>query len=230
MWDLVAATRLVILLKLESNHWFSACMTLKLHGWSRKTIWYLFYATSSFVHNYKAPGNSNWSHSPEMLISCQNLRFLSHVTLQFDVRPWKIMGHIFYVTSSFVHHFVANDQYSLETLNSVENMRLIVPCGLEIWRMALEYNRVPLLCYFKLCVACHSHRWIKTRGTVRKRPNRTNIADFAARVPLQLYTDISSDNGNNSWYFMMTRSWEHSENLWQKERRTYGQADGLNHS
>ena len=33
--------------------------------------------------------------------------FLSHVTLQFDVWPWKTIGHLFYSTSSFVHHFIA---------------------------------------------------------------------------------------------------------------------------
>ena len=33
--------------------------------------------------------------------------FFSHVTLQFDVWPWKNIGHLFYATSSFVHHFVA---------------------------------------------------------------------------------------------------------------------------
>ena len=33
--------------------------------------------------------------------------FLSRVTLQFDVWPWKTIGHLWYATSSFVHHFVA---------------------------------------------------------------------------------------------------------------------------
>ena len=33
--------------------------------------------------------------------------FYSRVTLKFDGWPWKIIGHLFYATSSFVHHFVA---------------------------------------------------------------------------------------------------------------------------
>ena len=33
--------------------------------------------------------------------------FFGRVTLQFDLWPWKTIGHLFYVTSSFVHHFVA---------------------------------------------------------------------------------------------------------------------------
>ena len=40
--------------------------------------------------------------------------FFSRVTLQFDVRPWKTIGHLFYATSSFVHHFVAIGDFKLE--------------------------------------------------------------------------------------------------------------------
>ena len=40
--------------------------------------------------------------------------FFSRVTLQFDVWPWKTIGHLFYATSSFVHHFVAIGDFKLE--------------------------------------------------------------------------------------------------------------------
>ena len=40
--------------------------------------------------------------------------FFSCVTLQFDVWPWKTTGHLFYATSSFVHHFVAIGEFKLE--------------------------------------------------------------------------------------------------------------------
>ena len=40
--------------------------------------------------------------------------FFSRVTLQFDAWPWKTIGHLFYATSSFVHHFVAIDDFKLE--------------------------------------------------------------------------------------------------------------------
>ena len=36
------------------------------------------------------------------------------VTLQFDGWPWKTIGHLFYATSSFVHHFVAISEFKLE--------------------------------------------------------------------------------------------------------------------
>ena len=40
--------------------------------------------------------------------------FLSHVTLKLDRWPWKTIGHLFYATSSFVHHFVATGEFKLE--------------------------------------------------------------------------------------------------------------------
>ena len=40
--------------------------------------------------------------------------FFSRVTLQFDVWPWKTIGHLFYATASFVHHFVAIGDSKLE--------------------------------------------------------------------------------------------------------------------
>ena len=40
--------------------------------------------------------------------------FLSRMTLKFDDWPWKTIGHLFYGTSSFMHHFVAIGEFKLE--------------------------------------------------------------------------------------------------------------------
>ena len=40
--------------------------------------------------------------------------FKSRVTLQFDVWPWKLIGHLFYASSSFISHFVAIGEFKLE--------------------------------------------------------------------------------------------------------------------
>ena len=40
--------------------------------------------------------------------------FFSRVTSKFDVWPWKTTGHLFYATSSFVHHFIAIGEFKLE--------------------------------------------------------------------------------------------------------------------
>ena len=40
--------------------------------------------------------------------------FYSRVTLKFDVWPWKTIGHLYYATSSSMHHFVAIGEFKLE--------------------------------------------------------------------------------------------------------------------
>ena len=47
--DLITATDLVILLKLDSNRQYFAHVTLKFGGWPRKLIRHVFYTASSFV-------------------------------------------------------------------------------------------------------------------------------------------------------------------------------------
>ena len=41
-------------------------------------------------------------------------KFLSRATLKFNGWPWKTIGHLFYTTLSFVHHFKAVSQFNLE--------------------------------------------------------------------------------------------------------------------
>ena len=68
--------------------------------------------------------------------------------------------------------------YSPETPNLGQNQWCFVPCDLEIWQMTLENDRASLLCCFKLCATFHSHWWIQTGVTVRKRPFWVNFDDF----------------------------------------------------
>ena len=49
--DLIAATGLVILLKLDSNHRFFSPCDLEIWWMTQKTIGHLFYATLSFLHH-----------------------------------------------------------------------------------------------------------------------------------------------------------------------------------
>ena len=108
--------------------------------------------------------------------------FFSCVILQFDLWPWKRIGHLFYATSSFVHHFIAINDFKLElqygNTQFDQIRRFLEPCDLEIWRMTLKNNRAPLQCYFKLCASFCSHWWIQTGVTVRKRPIWVNFGDF----------------------------------------------------
>ena len=65
------------------------------------------------------------------------------------------------------------------------NHRFFVPCDLEIWWMALENNRAPLLYYIKLCASFQIHRWIQIGITVRKRSIWVKIDNFLSRVTLK---------------------------------------------
>ena len=68
--------------------------------------------------------------------------------------------------------------YSLETPNLGQNRWCFVPCDLQIWWMTMENNRASLLCCFKLCATFHSHWWIQTGVTVRKRPIWVKFDNF----------------------------------------------------
>ena len=80
--------------------------------------------------------------------------------------------------------------YSPETPNLDQNRWCFVPCDLEISWMTLENNRASLLCCFKLCTTFHSHRWIQTGVTVRKRPIWVKFDDFRAMWPWNLMDDL----------------------------------------
>ena len=96
-----------------------------------------------------------------------NCRFFARVTLQFDVWPWKTIGHLFYATSSFVHHFVAigDHQFKLriQSGNAQFGSNSTIFRAMWPWNLTddLKNNRAPLQCYFKLCVSFRSHRDFK---------------------------------------------------------------------
>ena len=126
---------------------------------------------------------SNWSYCPKTLHSGQNQQLFVPCDLK------KTIGHIFFATLSFVHRFKAISEFKLElqseTLNPGQNQQFFVPCDLEIWWITLKSNQTTFLCCFKLCASFHSHRWIKTKVTVRKRSVRVKIDNSLSRVTLK---------------------------------------------
>ena len=91
----------------------------------------------------------------------------------------------FELCASFRSHLNSNLSYSLETHNLGQIWRFLEPSDLEIWRMTLQNNRAPLLCYFKLCASICSQWWIQTWVTVRKRPIWVKFVDFESRATLK---------------------------------------------
>ena len=152
------------------------------------------------------------------------------MTFKFDGWPWKTIDHLFYGTSSFVHHFVAICVFKLELQSrnpqSESIRRFLEPCDVEIWRMTLKNNRAPLLCCFQLCAWFHCHMWIQTGVRVRKRLSwvLTSVTltfelwawPFAWTSLLTMV--ITPEN------FMMIRWWKHGEKG-VTDRRTDGRTD-----
>ena len=111
---LIAATGLVILLKLDSSRrFFSPCdleiwwMTSKNY---RATLLHYIKLCASFQsHRWTQTGVTVRKRSIRVKIG----DFLSRVTLKFDGWPWKTIGHLSYVASSFVHNFIAIGEFKL---------------------------------------------------------------------------------------------------------------------
>ena len=94
---------------------FFSCVTLQFDVWPWKTIGHLFYVASNFVHHFVTIGafKLEWQ-SGNAQFGSKSMIFFSCVNSKFDLWPWKTIGHLFYATSSFVHHFVAIGEFKLE--------------------------------------------------------------------------------------------------------------------
>ena len=192
--DLIAATGLAILLKLDSNRRFFQPCDLELWWMTSKKYsaplpHYIKLCASSQTHRWIQTGVTVRKHSIRIKIG-DFFFFLSFVTSKFEGWPWKTIGHRFYVATSFVHYFIAIGGFKLELQSGntkfwSNSAIFFVPCDLEIWQMTLKNNRAHLLCCFKLCASFHSHRLIQTKVTVRKLSIRVKIGDFLSHVTLK---------------------------------------------
>ena len=81
--------------------------------------------------------------------------FYSCVTLQFDLWPWKTIGHLFYSTSSFVHHFVTIGVLKLELQsgNAQSGSKWTIFRAVWPWNYA---NPV-----YGVATICHQVRWVR---------------------------------------------------------------------
>ena len=113
--DLIAATGLVILLKFDPNHrFFSPCgleiLWMTLENNRAPLLYYIKLCASFQIHQWFETEVTVRKHSIRVKIG----DFLSCVTLKFDGWPWKTIGHLFYTTPSFVHHFKSIGEFKLE--------------------------------------------------------------------------------------------------------------------
>ena len=191
--DLIAATGLVILLKLNSNRqFFSPCEI---------EIWWM---TSK---NYRAP----LLHYIKFCASSQTPRWIkTGVTVRkpsirvkigdsfCPVWPWKLMDDleinrapllwsIELLWASFQsHQWIQTGVTVRKRSIRVKIGDFFISCDLEIWWMTLKNNRtLLLLSCSKLCALFHSHWWIKDKVTVQKRSIRVKIGNLLSRVTLK---------------------------------------------
>ena len=76
---------------------------------------------------------------------------------------------------------------SLQSVNAQFGSKLAFFYPVKPWNLTdyLKNNRTSPLCYFKLCATFHSHRWIQTWVTVRKRRIWFKIGDLFSCVTLK---------------------------------------------
>ena len=62
---------------------------------------------------------------------------LSRVTLKFDWWPWKTIGHLFYVASSFMHDFIAISEFKLklQSRNAQFGSKSAIFCPVWPWNL-----------------------------------------------------------------------------------------------
>ena len=151
-------------------------MTLKFDSWPLKTIGHLFYAISSFVHHFVAIGEFKLELESRNAQSWSNLTLFRAVWLKFDGWPSKTIGHLFYATSSFVHHFIAIGEFKLEleSGNAQSGSNAMLFRAVWPWNLTddLEQGKSEGL------ESCD-------RPIVRKRPIWVKIGDVLSRVTLK---------------------------------------------
>ena len=160
--DLIAATSLVILLKLDQNGGFFACVTLKFDWWPRKNnkarlLYYIKLCVSFQIDQWIQTGVTVWKRP----IWVKFDDFLSPVTLQFDVWPWK-KGHLFYATSSFVHHFVAISDFKLEIQSGNGQFGSKLTIFLAVWPWNLTYDLEKTIRHLFYATSSFVHHFVAT--------------------------------------------------------------------
>ena len=132
--DLIAATGLVILVKFDPNHRFFVPCDLEtwwmtLENNRAPLLYYIKLCLSFQIH---------WWIETEVTVRKHSMRvkigdILSFVTLKFDGWPWKTIGHLFCVASSFVHHFKAISEFKLELQSGNARFRSKWTIFLAVW-------------------------------------------------------------------------------------------------
>ena len=160
--------------------------------------------------------NSKWSYSPEthnlgskVTVQKRSIQvkigdLLSCVTLQFDEWPWKTLGHLFYATSSFVHHFVPIGAFKLELQsgNTQFGSKLMTFLAVWSWNLTDDFEKrkgTSPKHHQALCISSSSYvnsNWSYNPETAKYGYDLCNLDLWL--MTLTFCMDITSVIGNDS--------------------------------
>ena len=102
-------------------------------------LYYVKLCASFQIHWWIQPGVTVWKHSIWVKIG----NILSRVTLKFDGWPWKTIGHLLYTPSSFVHHFKAICEFTLESQsgNAQFGSKSAIFCSMWPWNLTDDLEK-----------------------------------------------------------------------------------------
>ena len=113
-------------------------VTLKFDGWPWKTIGLLSFAVSSFVQHFIAIGEF------KLELQSGNAQFGSNSTIFLAVWPcnltYDLEKHLYYATSSFMHHFLAIGEFKLELQSGNTQFGSKWTIFLAVWPCNLTYD------------------------------------------------------------------------------------------
>ena len=104
--DLITVTGLVIFPKSDSNQWFCALCDFKIWRMTWETTGNLLHTLRNYVCHFIAIHGLKFElPSENVQITAKSSTFSACLSLKFDRWPQETIWHLFYTTSSFVHHF-----------------------------------------------------------------------------------------------------------------------------
>ena len=134
----------------------------------------------------KASDNKTGVIVRQLSIRVKISKILSRVTLKFDGWPWKTIGHIYYVASSFVHHFITISEFKLklQSGNARFGSKSANFCPVWPWNLMVDIEKqwgTSSMLLQALCIILYplvNSNWV----TVRKHPIWVKIDNFFSRV------------------------------------------------
>ena len=102
-------------------------------------LYYIKLCASFQVNQWIQTGVTVW----KRLIQVKIGDFLSWVTLKFDGWPWKTVGHLFYVVSSFGHHSIAIGKLKFKLLSGNAQLwsNLAIFCPVWLWNLTDDLEK-----------------------------------------------------------------------------------------